>query len=108
MTSKEKEAELKDVEALMGDLQAKIEELKTAPPAEDLIHESISHLMGQSGEASGSGSNKVESGPVNDLTSMVKKKKPKVTSVAPVPVVEKRAAEGGEEPAAKKVKNDET
>ncbi|KAL0254242.1 hypothetical protein I308_101623 [Cryptococcus tetragattii IND107] len=107
MTSKEKEAELKDVEALMGDLQAKIEELKAAPPAEDLIHESISHLMGQSGEASGSGSNNVESGPVNDLTSMVKKKKPKATPAAPVPVVEKRAAEGGEEPAAKKAKNDE-
>ncbi|AAW41997.1 expressed protein [Cryptococcus deneoformans JEC21] len=111
MTPKEKEAEMKDVEALMGDLQAKIEELKAAPPAEDLIHESISHLMGQTEEASGSGSNKVESGPVNDLTSMVKKKKPKATPVAPAPVsapvVEKRAAEGGEEPAAKKAKNDE-
>ncbi|OWT41514.1 HAT1-interacting factor 1 [Cryptococcus neoformans Bt1] len=107
MTPKEKEAEMKDVEALMGDLQAKIEELKAAPPAEDLIHESISHLMGQAPEASGSGSRKEESGPVNDLTGMVKKKKPKATPVAPAPVVEKRAAEGGEEPAAKKAKNEE-
>ncbi|WVQ78614.1 hypothetical protein IAT38_000700 [Cryptococcus sp. DSM 104549] len=107
LTPKEREADLKDVAGLIGDLEAKIEELKVAPPAEDLVHESISHLMGQ--DAEGSGAAKAESGPVNDLTGMVKKKKPKkvagAAAAAPA-AVEEKAAE--EMPAAEKRPAEET
>ncbi|OCF40638.1 hypothetical protein I317_05570 [Kwoniella heveanensis CBS 569] len=83
LNEKERENEIKDVEALMGDLEVKIEELKAAPPAGDIVSESINHLLGQSGGiASGSGTSGVDNGPVNDLTSMVKKKKPKAVAAA--------------------------
>ena len=82
MSGKEMENERKDVEGLIGDLEVKIEELKASPPAGDIVSESINHLLGQVGEASGlggggggAGAGSVETGPVNDLTSMVKKKK---------------------------------
>ncbi|WVO14156.1 hypothetical protein L204_101787 [Cryptococcus depauperatus] len=110
LNEKDREGELKDVDILIGDLEVKIEELKTAPEASDLVHESISHLMG-TGEASGSVA-KVESGPVNDLTGMVKKKKSKTTATASVAASMdvkdegKRVTEGGGEPEAKKVKTD--
>ncbi|WWC69166.1 uncharacterized protein I206_103102 [Kwoniella pini CBS 10737] len=80
---KEKEKEIKDVESLIGDLEVKIEELKSTPQENDLISESINHLLGQNqfGSTNTTTSNKLkeeeESKPVNDLTSMVKKKKPK-------------------------------
>nr|XP_019042602.1 hypothetical protein I302_09211 [Kwoniella bestiolae CBS 10118]OCF21532.1 hypothetical protein I302_09211 [Kwoniella bestiolae CBS 10118] len=88
---KEKEKEVKDVENLIEDLNVKIEELKSTANVEeanDLISQSINHLLGQPegdqfGSSSGSGSGKEkDSGPVNDLTSMVRKKKPKVTTTA--------------------------
>lgn len=84
----EKDGERKDVEGLIGDLEVKIEELKAAPEAGDPVSESIKHLLGGSAEAAfgaladangiagGSGAAEgVASAPVNDLTSMVKKKK---------------------------------
>ncbi|WVF71875.1 hypothetical protein IAT40_006685 [Kwoniella sp. CBS 6097] len=90
LSEKERENEIKDVETLLGDLEVKIEELKAAPPANDIVSESINHLLGQPdtdgfGSASGSGSGSGstgggDSGPVNDLTSMVKKKKPKAAA----------------------------
>jgi HAT1-interacting factor 1 len=81
MSAKDKEAEIKDVEGLIGDLEVKIEELKAAPEIGDLVSQSIDHLLGNPEEASGSGSGlgglgggAKDSGPVNDLTSMVRKK----------------------------------
>ncbi|ORY22573.1 hypothetical protein BCR39DRAFT_551318 [Naematelia encephala] len=76
MAGKDIAQEIKDVQALIGDLEVKIDELKTAPPAEDLVSESINHLLGSSnGESStlGPGAG-LDDKPVNDLTSMVKKK----------------------------------
>lgn len=78
MSTKEKENEAKDVEGLIGDLEVKIEELKAAPEVGDLVSQSIDHLLGNP-EAEGvaaafGGGGKVDAGPVNDLTSMVRKK----------------------------------
>ncbi|TYJ54159.1 hypothetical protein B9479_005170 [Cryptococcus floricola] len=114
LSEKEKKNELEEVELLIGDLEAKVEELKSTPEAAQEVHESINLLMGQSE----GGGVKVDNGPVNDLTGMVKKKKPKAAPARPAPAPapaadapvvggEKRAAEGGEEPAAKKAKPDE-
>lgn len=71
MSERERDAELKDVGELIGDLEVKLDELKAAPPREDIVSESINHLLG----GVGSDTPKEESGPVNDLTSMVRKKK---------------------------------
>ena len=90
MSVKEREAELKDVESLLGDLEVKIEELKAAPEVPDLVTQSIDHLLGKQLEASGSASGigfggagvgaGAEAAPVNDLTSMVRKKPAKKAS----------------------------
>lgn len=119
MSEKERENEKKDVEALIGDLDVKIEELKSAPQqgeeGVDPVSESIKHLLGGSGEGafgpSSAGENEgasafgasAEAAPVNDLTSMVKKKKKPVQAQAPaVPATESQAdvksqgAESGE------------
>jgi HAT1-interacting factor 1 len=82
MSVKEREGELGDVEALIGDLESKIEELKTAPAVGgDLVSKGIEHLLGGGsgafGEGSGAGKKDEDQSPVNDLTSMVKKKAPK-------------------------------
>ncbi|WVQ99028.1 hypothetical protein IAU59_006160 [Kwoniella sp. CBS 9459] len=95
LSEKERENEIKDVEALLGDLEVKIEELKAAPPAGDIVSESINHLLGQpEGLASGSaiGGASGDSGPVNDLTSMVKKKKPKAAAAAAAAATNNAAA----------------
>lgn len=113
MTEKEIETEKADVTGLIADLELKIEELKVAPPATDLVSEGINHLFGNGLESSGSGSGSaVESGPVNDLTSMVKKKKKPAAAPAPAPATstgaengEKRKADDeAEETAVKKAK----
>ena len=86
----EKEAELKDVDALIGDLEVKIEELKAAPPAQDLVSEISDHLLGQRADALGSLGSMLENGnglakedgPVNDLTGMVRKKAPKTNGAS--------------------------
>jgi HAT1-interacting factor 1 len=70
LSEREREAELKDVSELIGDLEVKIDELKIAPPREDLVSGTINHLLGGIG-----GEVKQDAGPVNDLTSMVRKKK---------------------------------
>lgn len=70
MSEREREAELKDVGELIGDLEVKIDELKIAPPREDLVSGTINHLLGGVG-----GEVTQDAGPVNDLTSMVRKKK---------------------------------
>ena len=76
-----KHKEIEEVDGLIGDLEVKIEELKNAPPAEDLVNEGINHLLGQSGEQNtslGDGRSIIDDDkPVNDLTSMVKRKAPK-------------------------------
>lgn len=109
MGEKERENEKKDVEGLISDLQIKIEELKTAPESSDPVSESIKHLLGQGGEgafgpgagASSSGSafgGGVDNAPVNDLTSMVKKKKkvqPQQVNV-PLPESKGKDVENGE------------
>jgi HAT1-interacting factor 1 len=87
MSAKEREAEARDVAALIGDIEVKIEELNSAPPAFDFIANSINHLLGGAPApgASGSAAPVADSGPVNDLTSMVrKKKKPAAPAAAPV------------------------
>lgn len=86
LSEKERESERKDVEALIGDLEVKIEELKAAPEGGDIVSESINHLLGGQG-----GEIKADAGPVNDLTSMVKKKK-KPAASAPAPAA--KTAEG--------------
>ncbi|KAK8869524.1 hypothetical protein IAR55_000090 [Kwoniella newhampshirensis] len=94
MSDKERENELNDVEALLGDMEVKIEELKGAPDAGDLVSESISHLLGQPAESSAVASTIDVSGPVNDLTSMVRKKKPKVVAGTNAAVEEVKKAVG--------------
>ncbi|WWD01036.1 hypothetical protein V866_007974 [Kwoniella sp. B9012] len=85
LNEKEKEKEIKDVENLIEDLNVKIEELKSTSVNEtnDLISQSINHLLGQPelDQFGSSSSTTKDSGPVNDLTSMVKKKKPKTTNI---------------------------
>jgi HAT1-interacting factor 1 len=104
LSEKEKYKEVEDVLSLLGDLEVKIEELKQAPPAEDLVSESINHLLGQPSGAVGNGSGeaKADSGPVNDLTGMVKKKKKPVQ--AAVQVTAQEVAGKGKEVADKLVK----
>ncbi|KAL1410992.1 hypothetical protein Q8F55_001937 [Vanrija albida] len=80
LNAKERDAEAKDVEALIGDLEVKIDELKAAPPAADFVAESINHLLGG---VSSSAAPVADSGPVNDLTSMVRKKAPKKAPAPP-------------------------
>ncbi|WOO80892.1 NASP-related protein sim3 [Vanrija pseudolonga] len=82
LNAKERDAEAKDVAALIGDLEVKIDELKAAPPAADFVAESINHLLGG---VSSSAAPVADSGPVNDLTSMVRKKAPKKAAPAPAP-----------------------
>ena len=89
LSEKEREKEAEEVTALIGDLEAKIEELKAAPtPAEDLVSESINHLLGSDsvGAAlgsilSGAGTSGGAEAPVNDLTSMVKRKPKKAPAI---------------------------
>jgi HAT1-interacting factor 1 len=121
LSEKERENEKKDVEGLIGDLEVKIEELKAAPEANDPVSESIKHLLGggsegafaRAGESSTNGQGKANAapaGPVNDLTSMVKKKK-KVVPAQPgdakgkaVDIGEKRKVEVEEDGDAKKAR----
>lgn len=102
LSETERDNEKKDVKELIGDLELKIEELKAAPESGDPVSESIKHLLGGTAEAafgaaSGSGNAGASvaetSGPVNDLTSMVKKKK-KAAPVAPAGVVQSNEPNG--------------
>ncbi|EIW66326.1 hypothetical protein TREMEDRAFT_35273, partial [Tremella mesenterica DSM 1558] len=81
MSIKELENELKDVVSLIDDLEAKIEELKSAPEPTDFVKESITHLLGglDSGSLPSSSSSFHEQNEikVNDLSGLVKKKPPK-------------------------------
>lgn len=96
LSEKDKEAEKKEVAELIGDLEVKVEELKSAPPVEE---ESISQLLGGGeaggfgfGSASGSGVVKKDEGPVNDMSGMVKRKK---KPVAPAPTQAGQASMNG-------------
>ena len=116
LSDKERESEKKDAEGLIEDLQIKIEELKQAPVGGevDIVKEGVNHLLGGGLSAFGvpTTSTETDSGPVNDLTSMVKKKKKPAaaptTTPAPVDVKveigEKRKAEEADGADAKKAK----
>jgi len=103
LSDKERENEKKDVEGLIEDLQVKIEELKQAPVGGevDIVKEGVNHLLGGGLSAFGAPTTaEKDTGPVNDLTSMVKKKKkPAAAPVAPV----EAKAENGEKRKAEEV-----
>lgn len=80
LSKKEREVEAKDVAGLIADLEVKIDELKSAPEEQDIVTQSINHLLGGVESAPAA----ADSGPVNDLTSMVKKRKPKPKTEEPV------------------------
>lgn len=77
MGDKEREAERKEIQELMGDLEVKVEELRQAPEKGGLVEQGIQHLLGGGQGAFGGPAidAKKEEGPVNDLSSMVRKKK---------------------------------
>jgi HAT1-interacting factor 1 len=81
MSAKERENEARDVAALIGDLEVKIEELNAAPPGTDFVAESIKHLLG--GGIGAPSAPAVDSAPVNDLTTMVRRKKKPAPPPAP-------------------------
>lgn len=83
MTQREREHEARDIAALMGDLEVKIDELKSAPEPADFVAESINHLLGGAPAAGSSAATVADTRPVNDLTSMVRKKAPKKPTAAP-------------------------
>ncbi|WRT67445.1 uncharacterized protein IL334_004416 [Kwoniella shivajii] len=83
LSDKEKENEVKDVKNLIEDLRVKIDELKITSTTQtnDIISKSIDHLWG--GQSSDQPlSSAPDNAPVNDLTSMVRKKKPKTIPTA--------------------------
>lgn len=94
MSAKERENESKDVATLIGDLEAKIEELNAGPPPEDFVAETINHLLGGGISSSSSSAPVADSAPVNDLTSMVRKKK-KPAPATPAPAAAAAAAANG-------------
>lgn len=107
LSAKEREAELKDTREFIGDLEAKLEELKVAPEQEDLVTQGIKHLIGGGqaeaafasafGDApiastsSAGAAGSAEAAPVNTL--MVKKKK-KPAAPAPAPAAESANGDG--------------
>ena len=99
--AKEREAELKDTREFIGDLEAKLEELKVAPEQEDLVSQGIKHFLGGSAEGAfasafgdapaAASSSTAEAAPVNTL--MVKKKKKPAAAPVPAPANDNALAE---------------
>lgn len=85
LTKAEIEAEIKDVESLSEELQGKLEDIR-ATPADGIAGttmDKVSRELDKELNSSGFGAPLPADQPVNDLTSMVKKKKPKAPPPAP-------------------------
>ncbi|CAG7847728.1 SubName: Full=Uncharacterized protein {ECO:0000313/EMBL:CCA67886.1} [Serendipita indica DSM 11827] len=89
MTKSEIEAEIKDVKSLAEELEAKLEDIR-ATPADGVggtTMDRVGRELDKELNASGFGAPLAPDQPVNDLTSMVKKKKPKPAPGQPAPGV---------------------
>lgn len=112
LTKTQMEAEMKELEGLREDLALKVEELKTVPvePSES-APDMVAKALDKELNAAPSSSKSSAPAPVNDLTSMVKKKKkaPEASEANGTTSSGKRKAEdeGSASPSEKKVKLDE-
>lgn len=112
LTKAEIEAEIKDVTSLTEELNMKLEDLRATPADVGTTMDRVGRELDQELNASGFGAALAPDQPVNDLSSMVKKKKPKPAAPAPgvnplvpdLPTLGKRKAEDEPERDEKKQK----